>query len=801
MGYPPRFTLVGVSSSLLVLAGATAPVEAIVPPQRSALAEKAFRHPTFQISNLEQAAGEVAPPLSRDVLERELSRLGAQTGLYDLRSGRWGSLVLSLPLLPGDGAGNRLGPARAVGEAEAWAALSGYLRAHHAELRVDLSELEAPRVGIFDRGALIQVHAPRVVGGIPVRDSGLSAVVSHGNLVLLGLQSWGTVSATSGPVVTVEAAKAVVAKHLRPFAAAGYRQDARLERVPLARGEDAGAVVPGQGYEYRLVWVLAPRVDGDVGTWEALVDALTGELISFQDTNAYAVRRVVGGVYPVTNDQQPPAGVERPGWPMPFADVSGSASTFTTTGGLVTACEVGAIQTTLDGQFVRIADECGPIAETSAAGDLDLGSSGGTDCVVPAGHSAGDTHAARTAFYELNRIKEQARGHVTSGPGSAWLNGALQANTNVNLSCSAFWNGTAVSYFRENSNPICRNPGENAGVVDHEFGHGVDDNDTNGAISNPGEGLADIFANLRLNESCVGRGIFKTMVCDGFGDECDGTAPTGCTGVRDQDWLLHRCDRPHTISWILSGFTSAQCNGTGPAPACSPSGPGGPCGRAIHCESMVVGETAWDLHFRDLRDPPFSLDASTALELATRLYYLGSQLVTNWYSCATGGGCGATAGYMQVLAADDDNGNLLDGTPHMTAIRAAFERHEIHCATPPVANSGCAGGPAEAPVVTATPTAGGMDLGWTPVAGAAGYAVYRTEGVNGCDFGKVKIGETAATTFSDSGLLDGRSYFYGVLPIGANPSCFGRMSACASAVPLLPADPCVPVELQGFVVE
>ena len=105
------------------------------------------------------------------------------------------------------------------------------------------------------------------------------------------------------------------------------------------------------------------------------------------------------------------------------------------------------------------------------------------------------------------------------------------------------------------------------------------------------------------------------------------------------------------------------------------------------------------------------------------------------------------------------------------------------------------------PAVTAAAMPGGADLTWNPVAGAGSYAVYRTEGVSGCDFGKVRIGETAGTAFSDTGLLDGRTYDYNVLPTGSNPSCFGLMSACASTTPLPGIDPCVPVELQGFVVE
>ena len=37
---------------------------------------------------------------------------------------------------------------------------------------------------------------------------------------------------------------------------------------------------------------------------------------------------------------------------------------------------------------------------------------------------------------------------------------------------------------------------------------------------------------------------------------------------------------------------------------------------------------------------------------------------------------------MNFLAVDDDNGDLTDGTPHMTAIFDAFDRHQIACPTP-----------------------------------------------------------------------------------------------------------------------
>ena len=96
---------------------------------------------------------------------------------------------------------------------------------------------------------------------------------------------------------------------------------------------------------------------------------------------------------------------------------------------------------------------------------------------------------------------------------------------------------------------------------------------------------------------------------------------------------------------------------------------------------------------RDLTAAPFNYDTQRAHEVAARLIYLGAQPVSAWYTCSVGGGCSATGGYLSLLAVDDDNGDLTDGTPHMTAIRAAFERHEIHCATPAPVNSGCDGAP------------------------------------------------------------------------------------------------------------
>jgi Calx-beta domain len=768
-----------------LIAVTTPPLGAAVVPSDTPIQAKSYSHPDLNIGTLERPAGELDAGLVSDPTG-VLQSLGAQSdgGFYDWRSGGWGSLIVSVPLVPGTGVGNSLKWGGVLGAApandselqqRAVAALFRYLSEHQGELRINPSEASTPNAGAMEKGTLIQVHAPRVFHGVVVRDSGVTGIINHGNLVLLGMQNWGAVDAATAPGIKLEDAKATLVEHLRPFEVSSYLDAGHLELIPLQRGDGYANVVPGLGYTYRLAWVMTVEVSGQTGTWEALVDASNRELIAFQDKDLHAVRRAIGGVYPLSNDQRPPDGIEQAGWPMPFANItSSSPAVFTTTGGIVPACITGNMSTTLNGQYMRMNDTCGAINETSA-GDIDLGVSAGTDCVVPAGHSVGDTHSSRSGFYELNRIKEQARAYL---PANAWLQAQLTANMNLNQTCNAFWNGTTVNFFK--SSAQCRNTGEIAAIFDHEWGHGLDDNGINGNVTNPGEAIADIRSTMRLDNSCVGRGFFKNQVCGGYGDPCTGTPATGCTGVRDADFANHVSGLPHGITWILS-----NCGGGA-----------GPCGREVHCEGQVGSEAAWDLQFRDLRAGPFNYDESTALELSTRLWYLGAETMTNYYTCAAGCntagtcGCGATGAYMLLLAADDDNGNINDGTPHMAAINSAFTRHQLQCNVPAVVNSGCAGGPTTATTLTAVATGGGVNLSWTPVAGASMYGVFRTEGVQGCNYGKIKIGETANTNFSDTGLLDGRSYFYSILPIGANPACLGLMSNCGTAVPTLGTDPC-----------
>ncbi len=861
--------IVWMSAGLCLLVALAGQLGAVVEPNRSdAIREKELRHADLYIPNAYQRSDRL-PAAERAAAAQDLAALGvgAEQAFMDRRSGLWGTLISSRPMLPGRG--NSLTwetpPAspRALDRA-AWDAFVGYLGAHRGQLKIDPAELVGgDRVTVNGDGTLVQIHARRTVDGITVRDSYLTAVLRHGNMVLFSANGWGAVRTSSRPTISRDEATAGVLGHVAPLEVDGYWRRPSLAYVPMVRGADPAQVALGQGYQYRLAWVVHPRIQGDGGSWEALLDAHTGELLSFADTNHYvaSTRKVSGGVFPVTNDGIGPEGTEQAGWPMPFADLTtaqcgngvcepnagedclscssdcngtqggkpsgryccgdgagenpvdcgdsrcGGATAcnndafvgVTDSGGNLLACVDGTVTTNLASQFMLMNDNCGAIDESSA-GDVDLGTSGGTDCTVPAGHSAGDTHSSRSGFYEMNRIKEQARAQL---PNNTWLQGQLQANMNINLTCNAFWTSASgtVNFYRFGDG--CGNTGEIAAVFDHEWGHGMDNNDANPSISSPGEGIADIFAAQRLNTSCIGRGFFLGDACSGFGDPCIGSP--ACDGVRDIDWMNRQSGQPHDITSPLPTGLDALCG----------SGGSTPCGGSTHCEGAAYGEAFWDLLTRDLpclgigwEDVAGSvgggrcvggasptIDSNTALEIATRLSYLGSALVGNWFQC-TGpfAGCNGDSGYLNFLAADDDDGNTSNGTPHMTAIFDAFNRHGIACDSPTVTDSGCAGGPTSAPSVTTTASDRGVELSWSAVTGASKYQIYRTDGIAAfaCDFGKTKVGETAGTAFTDGGLQNGRPYSYVVIPIGPDDACLGPASSCATATPV--AGPNFPVD-------
>ncbi|WP_338866363.1 hypothetical protein [Myxococcus stipitatus] len=767
---------------------------------KGVLADQAFFKPELSLVSgqvpLSQALPKLSPQQAK-VWEDFFARNGKNFEIYiDVVTGTASNIQGPVPLIPGKGVGNKVTLAsvgkqlgRSVEQVDGAVVADlvyRFIEANRDAMGVDMRQLGQARVDQITP-ELWQISITQELQGVPVRHGRIAATISHGNLVLLGTEQWSNVNVSPMPLVDGERATMLAHERFGLFESpASVWKEPTLEVAPVSV-PNAGF---GQGIAHQLVWTYGFQLQGEHEHWKVTVDANTGEVLALEDDNHYLDRAVRGDVYVFTNTGTPSpcppgsfCGSIQARYPMPWANVSSGG--FTDGYGVYNYTS-GTVTTTLAGQYIRIGDNCGAIS-VGGAGDINVG----TGATAPCPGAGTTTAAARSAFYELNRIAELARGWL---PNNTWLRSQMTANVNIVSTCNAFWNGSTVNFYRAGGG--CRNTGEIGAVFDHEWGHGMDDNDTAGTLSNSSEGYADIASMYRLPinpaatpllagrspASCIGYGFFQT-INNGCGMTADGTGynvneaqtgaawcATNCSGVRDADYAVHNPPTPTTPQ----NFVCSRCSsGTGP------------CGRQVHCAASPVRQAAWDFVARDLQSPPFNYDWNTAQNIGNKVFYQGSGNIGSWHACnctaGTSDGCAATNGYKQWLAADDDNGNINDGTPHMTAIYNAFNRHNIACTTPAPVNSGCSGAPTAKPTVTVTPATGQVSLSWGAIAGASKYFVMRSDGVNACTYGKARIATVTTTSFVDADVVAGHRVCYSVVPVGASESCFGPSSTCDDA--------------------
>ncbi|HXU31104.1 MAG TPA: hypothetical protein VN851_11050 [Thermoanaerobaculia bacterium] len=416
-----------------------------------------------------------------------------------------------------------------------------------------------------------------VRGELTVEGARIVFRVGQGNLIQLGSELLPPADAAAPPVkVSREAAYETVAKYVGGFEPTDQMLDrGSLHLLPLALRDDRfdEGFEFARGYGLATVWEISFRRDGFPATWRARVDATTGEIREFIDTNLDA--QATGGV---GADSSLSSEIMRQ---MPFTDLTGG--TYTNSAGVFTYSGTP-LTTTMNGQYVRVNDTCGSISlTTDPLGNLQFGTATGNNCATPGVGGAGNTRSSRTSFYHLNRGKEIVRGWL---PGSSgWLNSQLTTNVNLTSTCNGFWNGSTIQLYQAIPG-LCGASGEKPGFILHEFGHGVDANDGNGLDTSSSEAYADVVAALTLHNSCVAPG-FRLGNCGnaGYGDPC-----TSCTGLRDLDWAKHSLGAAHTVA----NYTELKC----------PTGTtSGPCGREAHCEASVPTEAVWDFANRDLPSP------------------------------------------------------------------------------------------------------------------------------------------------------------------------------------------------------
>lgn len=656
---------------------------------------RAFVAPELKIeSDLEASTtfgeGRTVPP--KTGLAAFEQRHGGQWELrWDRRTDRPNLIQGSgIALLPGRG--NRLtaaevglAPGASVELDTVVARLQDFIDAHADLLRTDGLEFRLDPAASAAYGAASThwfVEFAQYANGVRVDRAKLFFRIAHGNIVQFGSELVAPVLVDTRPAMTREAAFAEAWRELGFLPGTTLvetREAGELLVLPvLPGGEPPGFTwngAAGAGYAHRLAWRFVFRVADDDATYEVLFDAHAGSVIEVRNQTVNVAAQVTGGIYPTTNSDLEIV------VPMPYATVSNGGTRITDVLGMYDYSG-GTATVTLGGRYFSMSDNCGSISlSNSTDGNLALGTSGGTDCTTPGVGGPGNTHASRTGFYHLTNINRKA---VTFHPGNSWLASTVTANMNVNQTCNASWDGTSLNFYKSGGG--CSNTGEIAAVFLHEWGHGMDTN-TGGSASDMGSGEAvgDTFAFLETRDACIGRNFKPGVPCY----NCDAS----CTGVRDLEAFSTRgaavIARPDTMGTV-GGPNCARFDCPYYSGGFFPYQ--GPMGYEGHCESYIAGSANWDLT-QALID---HYGAEQGWEEMDRIWY-GSLIpskaayrVVSGGTCnvnATVDGCGSDNWYTALIAADDDDGNLANGTPNGCRIWDAFEAHGIACGTRPVCNA------------------------------------------------------------------------------------------------------------------
>lgn len=630
---------------------------------------------------------------------------GAWTATWDRRNDRPNLIQGSgIALIPGRGnhltrAGLGLGADATIDLATVETLLRGFidenddlLRTRGLELRLN-SEASIP----YGEGASHWfIEFAQYANGVRVEGANLFFRLSHGNIVQFGEEKIAPVLTDTRPSIRLKDAFQAAWRELAFSPDVRVREtleNGELVLLPAApRGEQPGMRfngVAGTGYEHRLAWRFVFRVSNSPSTLEVLFDAHEGHIIGLRDLTVNAQATVTAGIYPTTNSD--PETIV----PMPFLAVNNGATQVTDANGHYDYSG-GTASSSLNGAYFQMADNCGSIsASDSTDGNIVFGTSGGTDCTTPGYGGAGNTHASRTGFYHLTRINRKAAGFH---PGNAWLNSKVTANMNIDDTCNAYWDGSSLNFFKSGSG--CSNTGEIAAVFLHEYGHGMDTN-TGGSASEMGSGEAvgDTFAFLETRDACIGNNFQPGVPCA----NCAAT----CTGVRDLKAFSTQGAATVAKPSTITDNNGINCDRLA-CPYYTPQGYAyqGPMGYEGHCESYIAGSANWDL--TQALVGAWGVEAGYA-EM-NKIWYGSLTPSKSAYRIASGGqcnanasvdGCGSNNWYTVYLAADDDDGNLSNGTPNACRIWDAFNTHGIACGARPTCSPVAAGFVLEAAPSTA----------------------------------------------------------------------------------------------------
>ena len=458
------------------------------------------------------------------------------------------------------------------------------------------------------------VHFRQMVDGVPVyRSTAFVLLHDGGQVAAFGSKFFPEDGSTATPRSAAISSTQALDAAARALSATP-RPDAPTEAELLYV-----PVPDGETYGLRLAYRTVFETDAPAGRWESLVEAGTGAILARR--NLFHTVNVTGTVQGDVEDFGYCDGTATAPMPDLTVNVTGGNNDVTDAAGLFDITNGGTAGVTVTAQLL------GPYCNVNRAAGLgtDASFSGAATPGTPLtihwtnGNSRADE---RDTFFHLNRVHDFMK---AIDPGFTNLDYAMPSivgRSDGYCPGNAWWDGTGINLC--NGTTTYGNTGQLGNVIYHEFGHGVTQEVyQNGSAPDPSgdlhEGNSDVIANLIDRQPIIGLG-FYTGNC-------------------------------------VSGIRNSQNNLQYPADA---AGEG-------HAAGQVIAGFVWDTWQAMLAAYPQN-DADDAIR---QMWHLSRVL-------GTPDGAGGSGQQEQVdwsFLADDDDANLLNGTPHYDQLVVGAVNH------------------------------------------------------------------------------------------------------------------------------
>ncbi len=200
-------------------------------------------------------------------------------------------------------------------------------------------------------------------------------------------------------------------------------------------------------------------------------------------------------------------------------------------------------------------------------------------------------------------------------PANQWVIAPFESIVNIDSTCNAYWDGYSTNFYR--SGDGCNNTGQIADVNYHEWGHGFHWYSIRAGIfdGSLSEGAADVVAFLQTGDS---------RIAPFFGTNGSAIRDVSPNQVYPQDFV--------------------------------------PNDYYVHTNGLIFGGAMWDL---------------LGLLVAKHGDVAGVAATEQIFAGLLEGGTDIPGTFAEALAADDDDGNLANGTPNQCEIIDAFGQHGL----------------------------------------------------------------------------------------------------------------------------